>query len=333
VPWTNETPFQALALSGGGYRGLFTAKALAVMEAHTGRPIGQHFDLVAGTSIGGIIALAVAFESPMAQVVDVFEKHGADIFPPQKKPTSALGRLVDLLRFWSKPRYSDEALRSVISKFIPADATLADAKHAVAIPAVNVTEGRPQVFKTRHVAAWNRDWKTSAVEIALATAAAPTYFSLTEIGNNLFADGGLFANAPDLIALHEAEYFFNVSPSAIRLLSVGTTTQKYSVSYSAGRRFGIQHWMSDQRLINVIISAQQQFVDQIALHRLGDNYFRIDQVPSDEQARDLGLDVATDVARKTLLGLAEKAVTNVLGTRLDPYLHHTPQLQLVRNQS
>lgn len=85
------------------------------------------------------------------------------------------------------------------------------------------------------------------------------------------------------------------------MLSVGTTTQKYSVSHSAGRAFGIADWMADQRLFNVIISAQQQFVDQLVAHRLGDNYLRIDKEPSNEQANDLGLDIATEAARTTLL--------------------------------
>jgi patatin-like phospholipase/acyl hydrolase len=57
--WTPERPFQALALTGGGYRGLFTARALQVIEEHIKEPIGRRFDLVCGTSIGGIVALAV----------------------------------------------------------------------------------------------------------------------------------------------------------------------------------------------------------------------------------------------------------------------------------
>jgi patatin-like phospholipase/acyl hydrolase len=214
---------------------------------------------------------------------------------------------------------------------IPAEATLGDAAHPLCIPAVNVTQGRPQVFKTRHIAEWRRDWKFKAVDVALATAAAPTFFELAEVGGSRYADGGLFANAPDMVAVHEAEHFFNVPRDALRLLSIGTTMQKYSVSYSAGRTFGVMDWMADQRLFNVIISSQQQFVDQLVTHRLGESYVRIDHLPSTEQAKDLGLDVATEAARATLLALADKAVTDILGTKLQPFLEHTPQLQLVRD--
>lgn len=328
--WTEKQPFQALSLTGGGYRGLFTARALQVIEDHLKVPIGQRFDLTCGTSIGGIVALAVAFEVPMSKVVDVFEKHGAHIFPPHEPPTSKVGKGVDLWKYSRKPRYSTAPLREAITKLIDEDATLNDARHAVAIPAVNVTQGRPQVFKTRHKAEWTRDWKFKAVDVALATAAAPTFFELAEVGGNLYADGGLFANAPDLVALHEAEHFFGVPAEAVRILSVGTTTRSYSVSFNSGRQFGIADWMEDQRLFSVTISAQQQFVDQLIQHKLQERYFRLDHEPSQEQARDLGLDVATEAARKTLKALADKATSDVLGTKLLPYLSHQPQLQLVR---
>lgn len=328
--WTNDTPFQALSLTGGGYRGLFTARALQVIEQHVGVPIGRRFDLTCGTSIGGIVALAVAFEVPMKKVVEVFEQHGAAIFPPHEPPSGKVGKGWDLWQHSRKPRYSTAPLREAITELIDKDATLNDAKHAVAIPAVNVTQGKPQVFKTRHKAEWTRDWKFKAVDVALATAAAPTFYELAEVGGNLYADGGLFANAPDLLALHEAEHFFSVPTDAVRILSIGTTTKSYSVSFKAGRQFGIADWMEDQRLFSVTISAQQQFVDQLIQHKLQDRYFRLDHEPSQEQAKDLGLDVATEAARMTLKALADKATTDVLGSKLKVYLAHQPQLKLVK---
>ena len=328
--WTPSQPFQALCLTGGGYRGLFTARALQVIEEHIKGPVGRRFDLTCGASIGGIVALAVAFEVPMSRVVEVFEQDGAAIFPPHEPPSSKVGRGWDLWRHSHRPRYSTAPLREAIAKLIDKDATLHDAKHAVCIPAVNVTQGRPQVFKTRHKAEWTRDWKFKAVDVALATSAAPTFFELAEVGGNLYADGGLFANAPDLLALHEAEYFFGVPSEAVRILSVGTTTKSYSVSFAAGRQFGIADWMEDQRLFAVTISAQQQFVDQLIQHKLQERYFRLDHEPSQEQARDLGLDVATEGARKTLKALADKATSDVLGNKLSTYLAHQPQLKLVK---
>jgi patatin-like phospholipase/acyl hydrolase len=330
MEWTKERPFQALALTGGGYRGLFTARALHVMEEHIGEPIGRHFDLMCGTSIGGIVALAAAFEVPMESVVRVFEELGEDIFPPHGHSSTKIGKVVDLWKYSRKARYSTAPLKGAIDRLIDKDALLKDAIHPVAIPAVNVTQGRPQIFKTRHKADWSRDWQYKAVDVALATAAAPTFFELAEVGGNLYADGGLFANAPDLIAIHEAEHFFGVPIEAIRMLSIGTTTQSYSISFNKGRDFGIADWMEEQRLFSVIISSQQQFVDQLVSHRLAERYLRIDHMPSQEQAKDLGLDIANETACRTLKGLAEKVVTDVLGTKLRPYLVHKAQLKIHR---
>lgn len=326
--WSVDQPFQALALTGGGFRGLFAAQALQCMEEHIDHPIGRHFDISCGTSIGGIVALAVAFEVPMKKVVDVFSELGSTIFPPHTSPEGKLGIGWDLVKHRNKPRYSSAPLREAIASLIPEDAILGDALHPVAIPAVNVTEGRPQVFKTRHKPEWHRDWKLKAIDVALATSAAPTFFELAEVSGSLYSDGGLFANAPDLIAFHEAEHYFDVPADAVRILSIGTTTKSYSISFNAGREFGVADWMQEARLFSVMISAQQQFIDQLIAHRLGDRYLRLDKEPSQEQASDLGLDIATPVAIRTLKALATKATTDLIGNRLDGYLAHTPQLKL-----
>ncbi len=330
MAWTEEWPFQALALTGGGYRGLFTARALQEIEDHIGEPIGRRFDLSYGTSIGGIIALAVAFEVPMQKVVEAFEKSGEKIFPPREKPTGSWGKGKDIFDHRSKPRYRSDDLRDVITSLIPGNATLNDAIHAVGIPAVNVTTGKPQVFKTRHKAEWTRDWKYKVVDVALATSAAPTFFELAEVDGQRYADGGLYANAPDLLALHEAEHFFGVPSTAVRILSVGTTTNMYSLSFDSGRELGVLDWMNDNRLFSVTISSQQQLVDQLMQHKLKDRYLRLDALPSNEQAKDLGLDVATEAARRTLTALGKRAASDILNTKLAPFLEHKPQMVLVR---
>ena len=76
--------FNILSLPGGGYRGLYTARIMADFEDQFGKPIGQSFDLIAGTSIGGILALAAAYEVPMSTVVELFQDHGKKIFEKQR---------------------------------------------------------------------------------------------------------------------------------------------------------------------------------------------------------------------------------------------------------
>ncbi len=146
--WSKETPFQALALTGGGYQVLFNACALQLIEDELKAPIWRSFDLACGTSIRGIEApVRLAFEVPMSKVVSVFSEYGENIFPLHTPPSSGIGQLMDLWRYAKKPRYDTAPLREAISKLIPADTLLGDALHPVAIPAVNVTLGKQQFSK------------------------------------------------------------------------------------------------------------------------------------------------------------------------------------------
>ncbi|HUQ36737.1 MAG TPA: CBASS cGAMP-activated phospholipase [Aestuariivirga sp.] len=296
--------FNILCLSGGGYLGLYTIAVLADLEKASGKPIAHSFDLMAGTSIGGIIALGLAAEVPVARMQTVFEKDGPKIFSKTPAPQSKFAVLRDLSRSLFSAKYKSELLRKTIAKLIGKNTTIGDLKHRVIVPSVNLTKGQPQVFKTPHLEAYKKDLKLNAVDVALATSAAPTYFPVAEIGNSLFADGGLYANSPDLLAIHEATYFLKNKEDTIHLLSIGTTTSQFSFSHALGKNLGSYEWMSEQRLVNVMISSQQLSVDYMTKHRLGDRYLRLDATQSKEQERYLALDVATDDAKKTILGLA-----------------------------
>jgi len=306
-PQENRNAFQILSLSGGGFLGLYTIEILVELEKQLGRPIATSFDLLAGTSVGGLIALALAAEVPAEEIKKAFETKGSEIFSARSKPKSATGKLIDFLRSLSSSKYNGEGLKETILQVLGADTTIGDLKHPVIVPTVNLTTGKPQFFKTDHHPDFQRDYKLKAMDVALATSAAPTYFPIAEIGDELFADGGLYANSPDLIAIHEAEHFFDKLIDEIRMLSIGTTTTGYSLSHNCKRNIGLYGWGKNERLSNTIISSQQQDVDFIVGHRLSDRYLRIDSVPSNEQEEYLGLDVATIKAQKTIRGLASGA--------------------------
>lgn len=199
-------PFQILCLSGGGYLGLYSAALVAALEEHTGRPVAESFDLIAGTSIGGIIALGLAARRPAAEIRDAFLEHGPKIFSAKRPPPSAV-EVAQLLARPTTPKFGQAELRGTIEEIVGADLTMGDLFHRVMVPAVNLTKGKPQVFKTAHHPTFVRDWRLKVVDVALATSAAPTYFPIHRIGGEMFADGGLYANSPDQLALHEAEHF------------------------------------------------------------------------------------------------------------------------------
>ena len=280
-------PFQILSLSGGGYLGLYTISVLAEFERHIGRPIVSCFDLVAGTSVGGIIGLGLATEKPVDQIRTAFEEDGAAIFSSRPAPKTRLGEFREFFRSFLSAKYDSRMLRRTIARVVGSDTLMGELKHPVVIPAINLTKGKPQIFKTDHHPHFQVDHMRKVVDVALATSAAPTYFPIATIGDELFADGGLFANSPDLIALHEAEYFFRKSLDEVFILSVGTTTSRFSFSHTPGLNLGTLAW--GRLFPQVLLSSQQLDVEYVLRHKLGDRYLRIDAEQSKEQQRDLGL--------------------------------------------
>lgn len=294
--------FQILCLSGGGFLGLYTISILADLEKDLDRPIATSFDLIAGTSVGGIIALALAAEHPASEIKSKFEENGTRIFSNRPAPQTDLGKCLDTVRYLFSSKYDGEWLRKTIINVLGEDTLVGDLKHPTIIPVVNLSKGKPQIFKTDHHASFVSDHKLKAVDVAVATSAAPTFFPIAEIGDEMFADGGLYANSPDLIALHEAVHFLGISDDQIRILSIGTSTAKFSLSHSVKRNLGIFGWA--RSLPSTIISSQQIDIYYILRHRLKERYLRIDTTQSKEQERDLGLDIATEEAQKTIRGMA-----------------------------
>jgi uncharacterized protein len=303
--------FQILSLSGGGYRGLFTIEVLARLEQRAGRPIGSCFDLIAGTSIGGIIAIGLAMGKTAEELHKLFIDHGEKIFPAKPPVELKLSHWRRIFEAMTSPRHSNHALREAIEGVIGKDTLLGEAKTRLLVPTVNMTKGSVQMFKTPHSPKLVMDQYRKAVDIAMATSAAPLIFPLAEIDDAYYADGGLVANSPDACAIHEAVNYISQKKEDIVLVSVGTTTSKFGVPSSYGTNYGAWRWVENQRLLTTMFAVQQQLVDFMVKQDLADRYIRIDELASPEQSIDLGLDKASPTQRKTLLGLAEAAFQRV----------------------
>jgi patatin-like phospholipase/acyl hydrolase len=107
-------PFQILALSGGGYRGLFTSSILARLEQQAQRPIGDCFDLITGTSIGGVIAIGLALGKSAESIKKMFLDHGEEIFTRGEQPRGWWARAKEKKRQWGQPKYDGTVLREKI---------------------------------------------------------------------------------------------------------------------------------------------------------------------------------------------------------------------------
>src|SRR3954451_14990364 len=163
--------FRILSLAGGGLMGAFSASVLATLERTTGRRIVDHFDLITGTSTGGIIAIGLAMGASAEQILQFYLERGASIFPPAR----GVGGWLKTVRNLRRPKFSPEALREAVASVV-GDQPLGAAKTRLAIPAYNSSMGRIYVFKTPHHPDRQQDRDLPAVDVALATSAAPTYF-------------------------------------------------------------------------------------------------------------------------------------------------------------
>lgn len=301
--------FQVLALSGGGYRGLYTAKVLELLEEKAGRPVGRHFDLICGTSVGGIIALALALEIPASRIVKMFVEEGENIFGGKAKQqrlregrwwdgiwppgmNGAIHTQDHLRRVLERPEYFGKRL-------------LGECTHAVIIPSVNFTTAVPQLFKTPHHPSDERDHALPLVEIALATSAAPVYFPQHRFRNKVYVDGGLVANGPALFGVHEAEHFLNCVLSEIHVLAIGTLQIDSTASAADRLDRGIRAWGKD--LFTLTIAAQERAMNQIVAHRLGHRFMSINDTLTQDQVKDVSLDLADAQAKQTLLGRADNS--------------------------
>ena len=192
------------------------------------------------------------------------------------------------------------------------DKRLADALHRVVVPAVDVGLCQTKVFKTPHAPASQGDSRLRAVDVAMAACAAPAYFPSVRIGRHIYADGGLFAVAPDQVALHELEHFMGVDPARVSMLSIGPATAHYRPAEGVRDDTGAVGWLSDGRLVLTLIAVQQQHVQAMMEDRLGDRYLRLDA--------SLGIDIATPQAVDTLSTLAHKTLLDADPQRLAAFL-------------
>lgn len=241
--------FRILSLDGGGVRGAYSAAVLKEIEESTGKRIVEHFDLVAGTSTGGIIALGLGLGQSAAAILDFYQSRGPDVFPS----TGVHQRWWSTMRNLLKPKFGSEALDRALADLF-GDRLLGESSCRLLIPSYDAVAGDVHVFKTRHEARVLQDHKRRAADVARATSAAPTYLPMFPSSwGQYFLDGGVWANCPAAIAVLEATAVLGVPLEAIHLLSIGTTTEPFSISDRAAGGGWVQYGLS---VINLLQKAQ-----------------------------------------------------------------------------
>ncbi|MBV8609818.1 MAG: patatin-like phospholipase family protein [Singulisphaera sp.] len=267
-------PFRILSLDGGGIMGAFAASALATFARATGRRVVEHFDLITGTSTGGIIAIGLAMGTSAEEICQFYETEGPKIFPER----SGINKWPGRVRAIFQPRFSSSALRVAIQGVV-GDRPLKEAKTRLVIPSYDVNTGKVYLFKTPHHPWYPHHADLTAVDVALATSAAPTYFPAHTIpGRGTFIDGGLWANCPAMVGLVEALDFSEKAPEQVQMLSLSTTSYPFRLDRPEQLR-GLVGWAP--KIIDTFLFGQAQAAVNMAFCLLRRGFFhRIDyQVP------------------------------------------------------
>ncbi|HHK5684457.1 TPA: CBASS cGAMP-activated phospholipase [Serratia marcescens] len=340
---STSNPVRVLSLNGGGARGLFTISVLAEIERIIASRMGDqnikagdYFDLITGTSIGGILALGLATGKSARELEKVFFEEAPYIFP--QRPG-----WFNLLKTLFSPIYDSAPLQVTVEKMIGKDTTFNDLTRRVMIPSVNLSTGKPQFFKTPHNPDFNRDGVLRLVDAAMATSAAPTYFAphYCEDLKSYFADGGLVANNPSYIGLLEVfrdmrSDFPDASYKDVHILNIGTLGEEYTISPRAlgSKRwrgyFGL--WGAGKRLVLTTMTANQllhknMLMRDLCTNSASDNYLYLDDTIPNEAAGDITLDNASQSSLRNLSSRGKQLATVEFtkNTKLQTFFNHTAQ--------
>ncbi|WP_240537220.1 patatin-like phospholipase family protein [Bradyrhizobium elkanii] len=232
-------PYRVLSLDGGGMRGIYTAAFLDRLVTQFARTrgvesldLGKGFDLITGTSTGAIVGCALAVGRPMGEIVRMYRDHGRQIFPHRIKGTaSAVWRMFVGGRYVRK---GDRVLRKALAEVLK-ETTILDVFEkrgiSLSIPAILMSSHRSWVFK-KTPKSGVRDDRYKLVDVCMASSAAPIFRSLAAVDdpNNdhgveqVFADGGLWANNPIMVGLTDA---LACAPAGapIQIFSLGTCSR------------------------------------------------------------------------------------------------------------
>ncbi len=197
--------FRILSLDGGGIRGTFPAAFLARLEEHLEYPIGRYFDLIAGTSTGGIIAIGLGLGLSASEVLKLYVEQGPAIFDQEYGALENWVRQkVRGLAHLFVTKHSSEPLRRALEGVL-GRRRLGESYTRLVIPAWHPVLERVYIYKTAHHPRLETDYKQPAIDAAMATAAAPTLLRphMTESAVEL-VDGGVWANNPIGVAAMEA---------------------------------------------------------------------------------------------------------------------------------
>ena len=339
-----------LSLDGGGMRGIIPATIIRYAEEYlqkkaTGTTIADHFDLIAGTSTGGILTglyLTPQDENKKkakysaSDAFNFYVKHGNAIFNASK--ISGLKRLWGLR---SAVKFNPKNLERLLQKKF-GDLKISQLIKPCLIPTYNMVD-KSSFFFTSREDVTKREFFVR--DILRSTSAAPTYFPPAKIKNiaadlqkgsqkshMINLDGGVFANNPTMCAYAEARNInfterANQEPSAsnMHILSIGTGGGSFKISQKEkSNRWSLLKWakiipqiMMDGSIDTVAFQMNEIF--QTLATKNQNSYLRID-TPEEDRMYSSDMSNASPENIKNLIKAGEKTLEHAKSKGLDKFL-------------
>jgi uncharacterized protein len=302
---------KVLSIDGGGIRGIIPAMVLGAIEKATGKRICQLFDLICGTSTGGILALGLTRPDPhnptqpqykAEDLQKIYQDQGQTIFP--RDIWHKLHSLWNL----TEEKYASDGLEEVLLEYF-GEALLSQALTDLVIPSYEIEKRDCFFFKTRKAKATPLTHDYFMRQVARATSAAPTYFEPCRLAGGAekpywaLVDGGVFANNPAMCGYAEALAIYGADRDYL-VVSLGTGQLTRPIPYDAAKDWGLAGWA--QNILSVIFDGVQDTVDYQLAQLLAANgqkrrYYRF------QTELDMGMDDLDDASKTNLFALQHKA--------------------------
>jgi hypothetical protein len=204
------------------------------LEEGLDQPIGAYFDLIAGTSTGGILAIGLALGIPARQLLQLYVERGPYIFGQASHVPTFLAGVWGALRHVVAPKYDAGLLRREL-EVVLGQKRIGDASTRLLVPAWDPSYRSVYIFKTAHHPRLKMDYARPAIDAAMATTAAPTYFKRHVTADQVgLLDGGVWANNPIALAVVEAIALLGWPATSLRVLSLGCVNEVYAIRSSLG---------------------------------------------------------------------------------------------------
>jgi patatin-like phospholipase/acyl hydrolase len=232
-PWPADRPFRILSIDGGGICGVLPASILAEIEGRFlgGASVASHFDLITGTSTGGLIALGLGAGMTASRLSDFYIERGGTIFPSAQGVSAPVKRLLRRAKRMVTTVYDDKVLEDELLRVF-GQRLFGESRARLCIPSFEGRHGEPWIYKTPHHPDYKKDRVERLATVGRATSAAPTYFRPLDAFGYRMVDGGLWANNPVMIGLVDALACFDIDRRKVQILSLGCGESSFRVSDS-----------------------------------------------------------------------------------------------------